>query len=127
MPTYTFYDSKTKKQWDDMISNDEREKFLEDNPHVSQIPGGFVVAGDHLMGVGPKVDGGFTENMQRIAGAHPGSPLADRFGGNTQTHKEIKTLQHGCTVSCKLGSQSAHASERGGKRTPLSYLKSKGI
>ena len=43
------------------------------------------------MGVGPKVDGGFTENMQRIAGAHPGSPLADRFGGNTQTHKEIKT------------------------------------
>ena len=91
MPTYTFYDSKTKKQWDDMISNDEREKFLEDNPHVSQIPGGFVVAGDHLMGVGPKVDGGFTENMQRIAGAHPGSPLADRFGGSTQTHQEIKT------------------------------------
>ena len=91
MPTYTFYDSKTKKQWDDMISNDEREKFLEDNPHISQIPGGFNFVGDHIMGVGPKVDGGFTENMQRIASAHPGSPLADRFGGRTQTHKEIKT------------------------------------
>ena len=45
------------------------------------------------MGAGPKVDGGFTENMQRIAGAHPGSPLADRFGGSTQTHKEIKTRE----------------------------------
>ena len=43
------------------------------------------------MGVGPKVDGGFTENMQRIAGAHPGSALADKFGGSTQTHQEIKT------------------------------------
>jgi len=29
--------------------------------------------------------------MQRIAAAHPGSPLADKFGGSTQTHKEIKT------------------------------------
>ena len=91
MPTYTFYNSETEEQWDDLISNDEREKFLEDNPHISQIPGGFMVVGDHIMGAGPKVDGGFTENMQRIAGAHPGSPLADRFGGNTQTHKEIKT------------------------------------
>ena len=91
MPTYTFYDSKTKKQWDDMISNDEREQYLKDNPDVSQIPGGFVVVGDHIMSAGPKVDGGFTENMQRIAAAHPGSAMADRFGGSTQTHKEIKT------------------------------------
>ena len=91
MPTYTFYNSETEEQWDDLISNDERVTFLEDNPHISQIPGGFIVVGDHIMGAGPKVDGGFTENMQRIAGAHPGSPLADRFGGSTQTHKEIKT------------------------------------
>jgi hypothetical protein len=43
------------------------------------------------MGVGPKVDGGFTENMQRIAAAHPNSPLADKFGGSSLSHKEIKT------------------------------------
>ena len=91
MPTYTFYNSETEEQWDDLISNDERVTFLEDNPHISQIPGGFVLVGDHIMGAGPKVDGGFTENMQRIAGAHPGSAMADRFGGSTQTHKEIKT------------------------------------
>ena len=29
--------------------------------------------------------------MQRIAAAHPGSALADRFGGSTQSHQEIKT------------------------------------
>ena len=91
MPTYTFYNSETEEQWDDLVSNDEREEFLEDNPHISQIPGGFMVVGDHIMSAGPKVDGGFTENMQRIAAAHPGSPMSDRFGGSTQTHKEIKT------------------------------------
>ena len=91
MPTYTFYNSKTKNQWDDMMSNSEREIYLKNNPEINQVPGGFMVVGDHIMGAGPKVDGGFTENMQRIAGAHPGSPLADRFGGSTQTHKEIKT------------------------------------
>jgi|TARA_R110000744_G_scaffold211720_1_gene330849 hypothetical protein len=91
MPIYTFYNSETEEEWDDMMPNDEREEYLKDNPHISQIPAGFAITGDHIMGVGPKVDGGFTENMQRIAGAHPGSPLADRFGGSTQTHKEINT------------------------------------
>ena len=41
------------------------------------------------MGVGPKVDGGFTENMQRIAAAHPNSPLADKYGGD-KSHGRIK-------------------------------------
>jgi hypothetical protein len=29
--------------------------------------------------------------MQRIAAAHPNSPLADKFGGSTMSHQEIKT------------------------------------
>ena len=65
MPTYTFYNSKTKNQWDDMMSNSEREIYLKNNPEINQVPGGFMVVGDHIMGAGPKVDGGFTENMQR--------------------------------------------------------------
>jgi hypothetical protein len=45
------------------------------------------------MGVGPKVDGGFTERMQQIAHSNPGTPLADRYGGPTKTHNEIKTRE----------------------------------
>ena len=46
------------------------------------------------MGVGPKVDNGFTENMQRIAESHPGTPLADKYGtSSTKTTKEIKTRE----------------------------------
>ena len=91
MPTYTFYDSKTKKQWDDMMPNSEREEYLKDNPHISQIPGGFAFVGDHIMGMGPKQDGGMTENLQRIAEAHPGSALADRYSNDTT--KSIKTRE----------------------------------
>ena len=91
MPTYTFYESKTKKQWDDMMPNSEREEYLKDNPHISQIPGGFAFVGDHIMGMGPKQDGGMTENLQRIAEAHPGSALADRY--TNESTKSIKTRE----------------------------------
>lgn len=91
MPTYTFYDEASGIEWDEFLSMAEREKFLKENSQITQVIVPVAIVGDHVMGVGPKVDGGFTENMQRIAGAHPGSPLADKFGGSTQTHQEIKT------------------------------------
>jgi hypothetical protein len=91
MPTYTFYDEASGIEWDEFLSMAEREKFLKENLQITQVIVPVAIVGDHVIGVGPKVDGGFTENMQRIAGAHPGSPLADKFGGSTQTHQEIKT------------------------------------
>ena len=91
MPTYTFYDESSGIEWEQFLSIAEREKFLKENTQITQVIVPVAIVGDHVMGVGPKVDGGFTENMQRIAAAHPGSPLADKFGGSTQSHKEIKT------------------------------------
>ena len=38
MPTYTFYDEKTGKEWDDMMPNSERETYLKENPHITQVP-----------------------------------------------------------------------------------------
>tara|TARA_Y100000782_G_scaffold53378_1_gene59482 strand:+ start:147 stop:470 length:324 start_codon:yes stop_codon:yes gene_type:complete len=81
----------TGKEHDKFMSNNEREKYLKTHPIITQLPSIVAVVGDHIMGVGPKVDGGFNENMQRIAAAHPNSPLADKFGGSTVSHKEIKT------------------------------------
>jgi len=42
-----------------------------------------------VMGVGPKNDAGFTENMQRIAAAHPNSAMADKYGSG-RTNAQIK-------------------------------------
>ena len=91
MPTYTFYDEASGIEWEEFLSIAKKEKFLKKNRQIIQVIVPVAIVGDHIMGVGPKVDGGFTENMQRIGAAHPGSPLADRFGGSTQTHEEIKT------------------------------------
>ena len=36
MPTYTFRNRETGEEWTDMMSIADREKFLEDNPHIEQ-------------------------------------------------------------------------------------------
>lgn len=91
MPTYTFFDTETQEQYEEFMSMAELDEYKKSNPHVNQVYVPIALVGDHVMGVGPKTDGGFQENMQRIAAAHPGSALADKFGGSTQSHKEIKT------------------------------------
>jgi len=91
MPTYRFRNTNSGEEYDIFMSNAEREKYLKAHATIVQVPVPVAIVGDHIMGVGPKVDGGFTENMQRIAAAHPDSPLADKFGGSTVSHKDIKT------------------------------------
>jgi len=92
MPTYRFYDTVTQEEYDEFMSMAELDEYKKVNPHVQQVPVAVAIAGDHMMGVGPKVDGGFTENMQRIAESHPGTPLADRYGSSsTRSTKEIQT------------------------------------
>ena len=92
MPTYTFKDNNTGLTFDEFMGMSEKDKYLEDNPHISQVPVMFAFVEDHIMGAGPKTDGGFNERMEQIANSHPGSPLADRYaGGKTKSHKEIKT------------------------------------
>tara|TARA_B100000787_G_scaffold142515_1_gene111903 strand:- start:280 stop:597 length:318 start_codon:yes stop_codon:yes gene_type:complete len=89
MPSYTFYDEKTGIEWTEFLSISEREKFLKDNKHVNQAVVPVAVVGDHVMGVGPKTDGGFEDRMSQIADAHPGSPLASRYKSN-ESHAKIK-------------------------------------
>ena len=91
MPTYTFYDEVKDYQYEEFMFISKLDEYKKNNPNVRQIYTPIAIVGDHIMSVGPKTDGGFQENMQRIAAAHPNSPLADRFGGSTMSHQEIKT------------------------------------
>ena len=88
MPIYTFYNKKTKKEFDEMMSISEMEEYKEKNPHISQVITGLNI----VSGVGSiKQDGGWKDNLSRIAEAHPNSPLADRYG--KKDIKKIKTQQ----------------------------------
>jgi hypothetical protein len=90
MPIYTFYNKKTKKEFTDMMTIDEMEKYMSKNKHIIQVPQVLnIVAstGNRTM----KTDGGWKDTLSKIGEAHPNSAL----GRQTQkkTVKQIKTEQ----------------------------------
>lgn len=89
MPTYTLVNKETGDEFEEFCTWEEIEKFLKENPKFKQKVAAPAIVGDHIGGVGPKVDNGFKENLSRIAEAHPTSALADTYG--SKSNKEIKT------------------------------------
>tara|TARA_B100001063_G_scaffold141352_1_gene132063 strand:- start:186 stop:491 length:306 start_codon:yes stop_codon:yes gene_type:complete len=88
MPIYTFYNKRTKKEFDDMMSISEMEEYLVKNKHITQVLKGLNI----VSGVGSiKQDSGWKDNLSRIAEAHPQSALAERYG--KKDIKKIKTQQ----------------------------------
>tara|TARA_Y100000361_G_C10917502_1_gene217155 strand:+ start:122 stop:421 length:300 start_codon:yes stop_codon:yes gene_type:complete len=86
MPTYSFRNNDTGEEWDEFFSISGKEEFLEQNKHITQLPSMVSIIGD--VG-GIKNDSGWGDNMSRIAEAHPGSPLARRYG--KKSTKDINT------------------------------------
>jgi len=89
MPTYTLVNKNTGDEYEEFCTWDELEEFLKKNTDFQQKVSAPALVGDHIGGVGPKVDGGFKENLSRIAEAHPTSALADNYGNKST--KDIKT------------------------------------
>ena len=91
MPIYTFENTKTKKVYDDMMTIAEKEKFLAKNKHIKQLLTTINISSG-VVGMGNmKNDGGWNDNLQRIADAHPTSELANRY--KKKSIKEVKTKQ----------------------------------
>jgi len=60
MPSYSFINTKTNKEWDDIMSIAEMEEYLSKNPHIRQVPKRMnIVAG--VSGITYKNDQGFKE------------------------------------------------------------------
>jgi len=91
MPIYTFENTKTGKVYDDMMTIAEKETFLKKNKHVKQCLTTINIVGG-VMGHGAmKNDGGWKDNLSRIADAHPTSPLAQQH--RKRSVKEVKTAE----------------------------------
>lgn len=88
MPLYEFRDINTDKRFTEMMSYDDKVKFLEDNPNFQSVIGAPSIIG----GVGGiRNDDGFKEVLSKISEAHPGSNLAANHG--SKSSKEVKTRQ----------------------------------
>ena len=90
MPIYTFENTKTGKVYDDMMSISEKESFLKKNKHIKQLLTSINISSG-VVGVNKKNDGGWKDNLSRIAEAHPNSELAKQH--KRRSTKEVKTQQ----------------------------------
>jgi hypothetical protein len=74
MPTYVFYDTINKVEFEQFMTMAEREKFLKKNKFIKQI-----LTPSHIVsGVGrpsAKVDEGFKDILRNIKKKHPGSTV----------------------------------------------------
>ena len=71
-----------------MMSISEKESYLKKNKHIKQLLTTINISSG-VVGVNMKNDGGWKDNLSRIAEAHPGSPIAERYG--KKTTKDINT------------------------------------
>ena len=89
MPTYTFKDTSSDEYFEEIMSYDEKIRFLNECPWISSVLDSInIVAG---VGLDSRIknDDGWNETLQKIGEAHPTSDLADRYV--KKTAKESKT------------------------------------
>ena len=93
MPTYRFYNSKTKEEYEDLMSISEMEEFIK-KKHIKLLPPTQLNIVSSTGTIDGKADSGWKEVMSKISEAHPKSPLADRYGKksvkDTQIDRVIK-------------------------------------
>ena len=96
MPTYTLTNTENGDTYNTFCSWNELETFLEEHPAFKKVMSAPAIIGG-IEGKTHRVDDGFKENMQRISAAHPGSALADRYGGGTTKEQKTRAVlkKHG--------------------------------
>lgn len=73
MPNYTFRNNETNETFDISMSISERDQYVQDNPHLTQLILGAPSIGDpHRLGL-KKPDDGFRDVLKHIKSHHPGS------------------------------------------------------
>lgn len=76
LPTYGFKNNETGEEFEDFMSIAARDKFLQDNPHITQLPCAPAILGRGVeMGNRMKPSEGFREVLKGIARNNPGSNI----------------------------------------------------
>lgn len=93
MPTYRFYNKRTKKEYTDLMSISEMEEFIK-KKHIKILPPTQVNIVSSVGHVDSHTDSGWKEVMSKISEAHPASELANQYGKksvkDTQVDRVIK-------------------------------------
>jgi len=93
MPTYNFYNKRTKKTYTDLMTISEMEEFIK-NKHIKILPPTQLNIVSSTGSMDSKTDNGWKEVLSKITEAHPASELASQYGKksvkDTQVDKVIQ-------------------------------------
>jgi hypothetical protein len=91
MPTYRFYNKRTKKEYTDLMSISEMEEFIK-KKHIKLLPPTQLNIVSTTGTIDGKTDSGWKEVMSKISEAHPKSALADRYGKRSVKDTQIEKV-----------------------------------
>ena len=87
MPTYRFYNKRTKKEYTDLMSISEMEEFIK-KKHIKLLPPTQINIVSSVGNIDSKTDNGWKEVLSKVSEAHPASNLASQYG-----KKSVKDTQ----------------------------------
>ena len=92
MPTYRFYNKKTKEEYTDLMSISEMEKFIK-KKHIELLPPTQMNIVSSVGTLDGKTDNGWKETLSKISEAHPDSHLANQYGKKSVKDVQISNMR----------------------------------
>ena len=93
MPTYRFYNKKTKEEYTDLMSISEMEEFIQ-KKHIKLLPPTTLNIVSSVGHVDSHTDSGWKEVLSKVSEAHPASNLAKQYGKKSVKDTQVDRIIH---------------------------------
>ena len=91
MPTYRFYNKRTKKEYTDLMSISEMEEFIK-KKHIKILPPTQLNIVSSVGNIDSKTDSGWKEVLSKVSEAHPASHLANQYGKKSVKDTQVNSI-----------------------------------
>jgi hypothetical protein len=91
MPTYRFYNKRTKKEYTDLMSISEMEEFIK-KKHIKILPPTQVNIVSSVGNIDSHTDSGWKEVLSKVSEAHPASHLANQYGKKSVKDTQVANI-----------------------------------
>ena len=91
MPTYRFYNKRTKKEYTDLMSISEMEEFIK-KKHIKLLPPTTLNIVSSVGNIDSKTDSGWKDVLSKITDAHPASNLAAQYGKKSVKDTQVASI-----------------------------------
>ena len=93
MPTYRFYNKRTKEEYTDLMSISEMEEFIQ-KKHIKLLPPTQINIVSSTGSLDSKTDNGWKEVLSKVSEAHPASHLANQYGKKSVKDTQVDRIIH---------------------------------